>query len=150
MLLTDPDQKLKIYALTTKTEDVEKAIRAAWQQIDPTFNLKVNKVDQPPAPNDIEKVVGITMPQAMQPDHKGVGQLYKGVTYLLLFDLDLVSAQKRTSQLAIIQSGFKITAFAQTDLSKVKPLTINATILTQLDGYIVDALKKFNIPVRQS
>lgn len=147
VLLTDPDNKLKVYALTAQTADLEKAIASAWTQIDPAFTLKVSQVDRPPATQDAEQVVVITY--ATGNDNRivqGVGQLYKGVAYLLLFDLDLAMTQKRSSQLSIIQSGFKITAFTQTDLSNVKPLALNAASLAELDAYIADALQKFGVP----
>lgn len=147
VLLTDPDNKLKVYALTAQTPDLEKAIASAWTQIDPAFALKASQVDHPPATADAEQVVVITY--ATGDDNRivqAVGQLYKGVAYLMLFDLDLATTQKRSSQISIIRSGFKITAFTQTDLSHVKPLALNAASLAALDAYIAEALQKFDVP----
>lgn len=146
-LLTDPDDKIKVYALAVEGEDVATAIQSGWKLVAPDFEFQSQQTLEPPSSPGIEKTVVMTQVTGDQKFvYQGVGQLVNGQVYLLLIDADITAATQRQAQLTIIASGFKITALTETDLSGQQPKTVDETIINQLEDYIPTVLEKLDVP----
>jgi CubicO group peptidase (beta-lactamase class C family) len=147
VLLTDPDEQIKLYILTIKADGVEKALAAAWPVVDPQFNLPSQKVDQLPAPSGIDEMLQIVY-DARSEDRLvvGFGERLKGDVVVVLIDADLGAFQKRASQVSIITSGLTLHAVKKTDLTGVVLRPLSAETLTQLEAYIADTMKRAQVP----
>lgn len=147
VVLTDPDSTILIYALVIEGDDVKEAIADAWVQVAPDFNFVPQQIIEPPSSNGVEKTVVETLVvQDTNRIYQGIGQLVQGKVYVLLVDADLVVASQRGAQLNIIASGFTITTLTKTDLSAVAPKTVDETVITELEAYIVANLEKLKVP----
>ena len=147
VLLTDPDKLIKVYILTLENTDLEAALADAWVRVDPAFDLPIDQVQTPPASGGVESALVTTYDTGAENRIvQAVGQLYEGTAYIMLFDVDLVAVQQRSSQLSIIQSGFKIIGLEETDLSETAPLPITDAMIAELETYVEDKLAQFGIP----
>jgi CubicO group peptidase (beta-lactamase class C family) len=146
-LLTDPDDKIKVYALVIEGEDVETAIQSGWEQIAPDFEFQSQQTFEPPSSPGVEKTVVMTQISDDQTQvYQGVGQLVKGQVYILLIDADITAATQRSAQITIIASGFKFTALTETDLSGQQPAAVDEVIIKELEAYIPGVLEKLEVP----
>jgi CubicO group peptidase (beta-lactamase class C family) len=146
-LLADPDDTIKVYLLTAESEDIAKAIAAAWQLVDPAFDLTVDETLDVPSASGVEKTVVLSYVTGDQNRIvQAQGQLKDGIVYIDLYDVQMAGAQKRGAQLSIISSGFKILAREVTDLSAAQPLAVTPEITGQLETFIDKYMAAFGIP----
>ena len=145
-LLTDPDNSIKAYVLSVPGNDVKKGIATAWAVVDPTFKLKPAQVDQPPAPEGVEKQEIITYDSGdPQRAVTGKGELVAGRIYVVLVDGKADAIQKRVSQVGIVQV-IQISAAKVVDLTNVMPKQVDAQITSQWESYIQNAMQRANVP----
>jgi len=147
VLLTDPDEQIKVYILMVKAEGVEKALAAAWPVVDPQFDLAAQKVDTIPAPSGIDEMLQIVY-DAKSEDQlvAAFGERLKGDVVAVLIDANIDAFQKRASQVSIVTSGLTLHAVKKTDLTGVAPRPLTAESLAQLEAYITDAMKRAQVP----
>ncbi len=147
-VLTDPEGLLTVYALTVDETDLPAAIDAAWRTVDPTFAREPLDLQEIPPPAGGERAavatydVGDVSGRVVQ----GLAQLVDGVAYVLLFDVDLLAAQRRGAQLATIQSGFTVVGVERVDLAGVPPATLTPAMLAELETYIADVMARNRVP----
>ncbi len=147
VLLTDPDELIKVYLMATENTDVAKAIEQAWQQVESEFALEVDQALTIPSGTGIEETIVVTY-KTQDADRivQAEGQLKDGIVYIALYDVQLAGAQKRGAQLSIVSSGFKILAQEKVDLSQAQPLTVTAAITEPLEAFIGKYMAAFGIP----
>ncbi|MBN1286289.1 MAG: beta-lactamase family protein [Anaerolineae bacterium] len=156
-MLSDPEDKMTVWVLAMEGDDVEAVIADAWLVVDPGFDLPyrddedaVQDIDPALVNPKLEKILAVTYQFDEEADnpviHQGMGMLYEGVTYLLLFKVEVVAAQQRAAQLSIIQTGFDIKAMEKVDLTGVEPLPVDDAIVAELEAYIVARMPDFDIP----
>ena len=145
-LLTDPDNAIKAYVLSVPGNDVEKGIADAWAVVDPSFKLQPVQVDQPPAPEGVEKQVNITYDSGdPQRAVTGNGELVAGRIYAVLVDGKADAIEKRVSQVGIVKT-IQISAAKVVDLTNVMPKSVDAQITSQWEAYIRDAMEQASVP----
>ena len=146
-LLSDPDGTIKVYLLTAEGEDIAQALTAAWQLVDPAFDLEIDETIDVPSASGIEKTVILSYKTGDQNRLvQAQGQIKDGIVYIDLYDVQMEGAQKRGAQLGIISSGFKVLAREVTDLSQAQPLAVTAAITEPLEAFIDQYMAAFGIP----
>lgn len=147
LLLTDPENLIKVYILVSDETDPAIAIAEAWQQVDPTFAFEIDQSVTPPSAPGIEKTV-VNSYKTGDPNRllQGMAQLKNGVNYINLYDVQAAGVQKRAAQLSIVTSGFQVLGNEQADLSNARPLTVTAEITGQLETFIDKYMQAFQIP----
>jgi len=145
--LASPNDGILIYLLTVPTADVESALTQGWQQVDPTFARAVEeRIDAPPQGGlDALSITTYEFDRENARFYQVVARLYGDTYYLLLIDGEITAIQQRQAQIAIIDSGFTITALVETDLTGVKPLPVSA-VLPEFERFIDESLAQFGIP----
>lgn len=147
VMLVDPEESIAVYMLTSANADLEAAIADAWERVDPAFDLAIDETLDLPSAAGIEKTVAVNYSTGVPTRLvQGVAQLKDGVAYVNLFDAQLAGVQKRSAQLGIISSGFKILAQEEIDLSQTSPLTVTAAITEPLETFIDKYRAAFGIP----
>ncbi len=148
VLLSDPENKLKVYLLAIESADgdLQAVIDKAWAKVNPGFDLKAVDTMEPPTSAGLEKNLVITYDTPNENITQALASLFQGVAYVLLFEGDLVTLQKRAAQVGIIQSGLDILAMEDVDLSERAPLPVDETITTELETFINAWMPKFKIP----
>jgi hypothetical protein len=147
VLLTDPDERIKVYALAIENDDPAAAMADAWQRVDPSFALEPEETQDLPPSGGVEKLVATSYDDGNQERFlAGLAQVYQGTSYGLLLDGPLADIQRRNSQVAIIQSGFDILALEEVDLSTAQPLPVTPEITAQLEEYINNVMAAYKIP----
>jgi CubicO group peptidase (beta-lactamase class C family) len=146
-ILTSPDGGITVYVMTVESDDIEKAVSAAWAIVDPTFDLEVDEVIEEPVTNGADGAYTITY----DIDYEETiilagGWLYEGIAYVEIFRADLIAFQQRVSQLQIISTGFDIKALEKDNLTGVEPRPLDDDIIAELEAYIEDTLARFEIP----
>ncbi len=128
--LQAPDGEVTVHIFTVPNEDQQAAIADSWQAAQPGFDMPIDETVTPPAPEGIEKVV-VNSYETGDDNRivQAAAQLYDGVNYVQLFELSLDAAQRRTSQITIIDSGFKILADQKTDLTGKQPAELTPEII---------------------
>jgi hypothetical protein len=143
--LSDPGGDIQVPVLTLEGGDPEEAIAQAWRQVDADFALEPSDVQRPPSEPGVEETV-ITTYEADDRVYQGIGQLYSGTVYVLLFDGELAAVQRRAAQLNIIATGFEIAGIEQAELTGVTPKPVNQEVIAELETFIEGALPEFGIP----
>ena len=146
--LSSPDDEVIVYVLAVEADDLEAGIDQAWHLVDAEFALEPDEVIDEPNVTGAERTVTITYDD---PDDEEAlilagGWLYEGMAYVELFVTDIEGYQKRTSQLQIINSGFKIAALEETDLSGVEPQPLSEDLLADLEAYLIEKMDELEVP----
>jgi len=147
--LTDPDAALAVHIVVAPAdEDLADTIANAWLTVDPAFAGVIDQTAEVPSAAGIDQTV--TVAYEVDPDtlfvYQAIAQRLGDTAYLLLFSGNLDVAQRRSSQLGIIQTGFIITALEQIDLSTTQPAVIDDAITQQLADYTQRTLERAGIP----
>ena len=146
-ILTSPDELLTVYVMAVEAESVEEGVQAAWEVVDPDFNLEPDEVIELPAQNGADVAVNIIYDTGSEDEMiMAGGWTYEGIAYVEIIVTDLVTLQKRISQLQIIDTGYTITALAPTDLSKVESIPLSDELLAELETYIIDSMELLDVP----
>jgi CubicO group peptidase (beta-lactamase class C family) len=150
-LLTSPEAKIKVYVLAVEGADIEAAIAAAWQKVEPGFDLPQDQVVDSPPTRGVEKTVSIVYDTGQPPSEIVIagGDLYQGTIYLMLVRGELVAFQQRQAQVTIIGSGYDIAALEKVDLSAAQALKLTPEMLADLEAYIQEAMRRFEIPAAE-
>jgi CubicO group peptidase (beta-lactamase class C family) len=145
--LASPDDGILIYLLTVQADDAASAAVQGWQAIDPAFDREVTEQTDAPAQGGLDGLSLITYEydEANERFYQAVARLYDGTYYLLLIDGDITAIQQRQAQISIIDSGFTISALAETDLTGVEPRPVR-DVLPALEAFIEEGLTQFGIP----
>lgn len=148
--LVGPEDGLFVHILVLEGEDPEAAVDEAWTIVDPAFTAEKSETMDIPtsAAGGIDEFVlvnyerGEDDPTIVQAE----GRLYQGKVYVLLFVLDLEAYQRRTAQIQTIDTGFKITALEEVELSGVEPLTLSDELIAGLEAYITEQMAALETP----
>ncbi len=145
--LYSPGELITVSLLVIETGDPEKALAEAWAIVDPNFDKAVDETTEIPAP-PLEQFNFYTY--KMDPGEEFLVQaqvrVYEGQAYVGIIDADLAEAGRREAQLQIIDSGFKITAVEETNLSAVEPLPLTDDFIAEFEAYIETALDTYETP----
>lgn len=149
-LLASPDNKIEVYLLTVEGSSTTEAIAAGWAQVIADFALEAidtQSFTDPAVTAGAEEVTVITYnnPDDPQVIFQGLGILYEGRVYLLLFKADLTAAQQRSAQVNIINTGYTITALEKDDLSDAEPLPLTDELIAELEAYILEKMDQLDV-----
>lgn len=144
--LSDPDQLIAAYALVVETADPKAALTEAWKRIDPSFTREPTAIQEPPPTNGAEQVVIASYDGDPERVVTGQASLYQGITYVLLVDGEPAALEKRSAQVAIIQSGYTISAIPTVDLRGVTPARVDEAITTELAAFTERMRVQFKVP----
>ena len=110
--------------------------------------LPVEERVAPPVSPELDDMLGFSYKTADPSSRmvQGLGMRKGDAVHVQLYDFLIEGLQKRTAQLNIISSGYKITAVEETDLSGVQPLPVDDAILAELEPFITSYLEKLEIP----
>lgn len=147
VLFTDPEQAIELYVVVIADDDLAQATAAAWQVIDPAFDVAIDETVSPPAGNGIEQILVTNYDTGdLNRVVQAVAQRKAGNAYIILLRGDLAAFQRRNAQVTILGSGFKLLGEEETDLSSVEPLPVDATLLTTLESFITEMMARFQVP----
>ncbi len=148
VLLMDPEESIKMYLVVLPGTDLEQATTDGWALVDPTFDLAIDETVEPPtAGSGVDQI--LVTNYDVNDDSRGVqavAQAKDGDTYLILIDGEVAGLQRRSAQVTIVGSGFKILAVEETDLSEAERLPVDAEIIASLEEFITTYLEAFGIP----
>lgn len=152
--LVSPEDEVITYLTTAATDDPYKAIEGAWALANPDFDQSydednVNDTTDPALVGDVERAVVITYLDGTGDDGvivQGIAQVYEGTSYVLLVETTLEAAQRRQSQFLVLNTGWKILAIDETDLSSAEALPIDETIIAELESYIEGLMEQVGTP----
>jgi CubicO group peptidase (beta-lactamase class C family) len=146
-VLTSADGQISVYVLALEGDDPEAAIAAAWDLVEPGFDLAVAQVQTPPATGGVEQQAMIAYNTGDESEIVlAFSQQHAGIVYVTLLDAPLAALQQRGAQFNIIQTGFTITALERVDLAGVAPLPFSDDVRTEFEAYIIEAMARFNVP----
>lgn len=149
-LLASPDNEIEVYLLTVEGSSTTEAIAAGWTQVIADFALEAidtQSFTDPAVTAGAEEVTVITYnnPDDPQVIFQGLGILYEGRVYLLLFKADLTAAQQRSAQVNIINTGYTITALEKDDLSDAESLPLTDELIAELEAYILEKMDQLDV-----
>ena len=154
-LLSSPNDEVIVFALIKAGDDLEVLLNEAMAERLPDVALEYdedavqNFDDAAIIGPDLERVMLITYLDGTGDDGaivQALGQVYDGLTYILLFDTTLEAAQRRGAQINIINTGFEISSLEQDDLSEATPLPVDDAIIAELEAFIDEWMVKLEVP----
>ncbi len=146
VLLTDPDKAISLYFMTVEADaGAEESIAAAWTRVNPDFPLESKDVLRPPAEPGVDEHVIVSYDITEGRVYEGQARLHQGRYYILLLDSDLAAFQRRTAQVQIAASGFKITAIEETDITRDAMRPVDE-VLPELETFIQESLERTGVP----
>lgn len=148
VVLQSPEATIKLYFLVQPlTGSAEEMIAAAWTQVKPDFAAKVSGTLEPPSQPPVESTLVVNYELGSDNMvYQAVAQTVGDEAYLLLIEGTLVDVQRRSAQIGIIASGYKITGTESTDLSTAEPGVVDAELTDSLAAYINQLMPEFKIP----
>ena len=143
--LVSPEGDIRVHLLTLSETNLGAAVKQGWTKVEPNFALEPGDPQEPPSEPGVERTLVLNYEDG---DHiaQAFAQLYDGNAYILLFDGDLAAVQRRSAQVNIIASGFEISGLGDADLTGTEPLTVDESVIGELEAYVTDALERFGIP----
>ncbi|MBX2997903.1 MAG: serine hydrolase [Caldilineaceae bacterium] len=147
-ILASPDDGILVYVLTVPAESALAGIEAAWEIIDPDFDLEPQQTQQaPPSRPGLEETF-VVVYRTGDPDRLVIAgaDLLEGVAYVQIVDAELAAFQQRMSQIQIIGTGWVFTQLDQEDLTGVEPLPLSEELLAELEAYIVEKMEQMEVP----
>lgn len=151
VIFGDPDGDISVSAVVVEGTDAEQGIVDAWAIVDPSFDpdAQVGEIEQeiPSAPG-VETTLVITydLGQVSGNVLQVAAQVLDGRVYVLIFEGTLDAVTRRTSQVQIVASGFRITAVAETDLTGISPKAFRGDLVTRFEAYVEDLLARTDVP----
>lgn len=146
--LVSPNDGIRVYVLTVPAQSALDGIDAAWEIVDPEFDLEAQQTQQaPPSRPGLEETF-VVVYDTNDPDRLVLAgaDLLEGVAYVQIIDAELAAFQQRLSQVQIIGTGWTFTALTEEDLTGVEPLPLSEELLAELETYIVEKMEQMEIP----
>jgi CubicO group peptidase (beta-lactamase class C family) len=147
-LLLSPGEGIRVYVLTVPAESALEGIDAAWDLVDPEFDLEQQQVQEaPPSRPGLEETFAVVY--RTDDDNRIViagADLLEGIAYVQIVDADMVAFQQRISQVQIIGTGWDFTALDDEDLTGVEPLMLTVEMLADLEAYIIEKMEQLDVP----
>ena len=147
--ITSPEETINAYFLTSDTEDLQVAIEDAWNTVDPDFDLPVAQIiDDPQVAEQLEvdDAVVINYDGGQTRFAQGAALRFQDTTYVQLYDGELSAIQRRSAQVNVIASGYRLTAQEQDDLSNVEPQPVTDEMIGEIESFVSEAIDLANIP----
>jgi CubicO group peptidase (beta-lactamase class C family) len=146
--LLSPGDGIKVYVLTVPAEGALAGIDAAWEIVDPEFDLEAQQTQQaPPSRPGLEETFGVVY-RTDDPNRLVMAgaDLLEGVAYVQIVDAQLADFQQRLSQIQIIGTGWTFMMLDEEDLTGVEPLPLSEELLAELETYIVEKMEQMEVP----
>jgi CubicO group peptidase (beta-lactamase class C family) len=144
--LIDPEGAIRAHIVVTDAEDAGAGIAAAWQTVGPDFALDALDTSTVPSAPGVDESVAVTYDTGRERVVLAYGQRLGGTVYVVLLDGETAAVVRRQSQIAIIQTGFKIAGLAEVDLSTVSPAKFSRETAAELEAYINAIMPRHAIP----
>ena len=113
-VLTSQEDDITIYLLAVEGKEIAEASKVAWARVKPDFDLEPAVQPRPCAgcaASDAEQFAFVHYDTGGEQRFiLGIGWLYEGVVYLLLWDADPDAIEENTTQLNLLVTRFTITA----------------------------------------
>ncbi|MBX3072194.1 MAG: beta-lactamase family protein [Thermomicrobiales bacterium] len=139
VLLADPDGDITFAMLVTEAADARAGIAAAWDIVEPEFDLEpLPGSDQDlPAQGEIDEIVVLTydIGQSTGQVVQAIGQRVGDQNYVMIIGGSLDAAARRNSQIQLIAAGFVFGDEETTDYSQAEA--------APFEGELVDAFSTF-------
>jgi CubicO group peptidase (beta-lactamase class C family) len=149
IVLEDPDHGLKATLIETPEPDALKAIDAAWQRVEPGFNLKLAQDPETPPPvRGWEAITntGYETKDADQRDAFAIGRRYSGRTYVAVVDGARAAMARRAAQLNTALWTFKPEGMHEESFRGKAGRPIDPARAKELDAFLEDARVKYDVP----
>lgn len=147
--IVSPEETIQAYFLTNNTEDLQAAIEDAWNTVKPDFDLPVAQINDDPQiaeQLEVDNAVVINYDGGQTRFAQGAALRFQGTTYVQLYDGELSAIQRRSAQVNIIASGYRLTAQEQEDLSGVEPQPVTDEMIAEIEAFVSEAIDLANIP----
>jgi CubicO group peptidase (beta-lactamase class C family) len=145
--LTGPEGNIRVDLMTVPTDDPQAAIVTAWEQIDPDFALEIQQTVEPPATAGYERIVAnVYNTGGNDRIVQAAAMLYNGMSYVMVYDLTLEAAQRRSAQLSIIDSGFRVLGMEQETISAEEMGALTPELIAEWEAFIEQAMATFDVP----
>lgn len=142
-----PGEQIAVHLLALPGDDAAAALAEAWQLVAPGFDFEIDQTISPPSGEGIESTLVHTYDTGDQTHIiQAAAQTVNGIQFVSLFDLGLQEVQRRSAQISIIDSGFRILGVDRTNLSGVQPGPLTDEIVAEWEAFIADAMEKFEVP----
>ncbi len=145
--LYSPDELLTVSIVVVDETDPDAALAAAWDVVDPAFERETTDIIQIPD-SSLDNYMFYSY--KVEEDEEFIYQVEVRIlgeqAFVLIFRADLNEAQRRQAQLNIVDTGFRIAAAEEVDLSGVDPLPLDDALIAELEAYIGELLDEYGTP----
>ncbi|MDA3863419.1 MAG: serine hydrolase [Deltaproteobacteria bacterium] len=147
IFVQEPDKELGIYLLKISSDSPKKAISAAWQMVNPKFNLEIEKKISPPPSGEWDKVTQINY-ETKVADRKIVFALARGknkVYYINLVQGKKAAFSRRGAQMSTVVSSLKVPGIKKESFKGKKAAELDDKKLKILRDHIEMVRKKLGV-----
>ncbi|MBN2472031.1 MAG: beta-lactamase family protein [Anaerolineae bacterium] len=142
-----PDELITASIVVVEETDPDAALAAAWEVIDPDFERETTDIIQiPDATLDNYMFYSYKVEDDEEFIYQAEVRVLGEQAFVLIYYADLDEAQQRQAQINIVDTGFKITAAEEVDLSGVEALPLDEALIAELEAYIVQMLADYGTP----
>jgi CubicO group peptidase (beta-lactamase class C family) len=146
--LASPDGGIEVRVLVLENDDAAAAVAEAWRRLDPGSVPTVDDVVSIPtsAMNTagVDEFVLVNYEREDDdPIVQAEGRRLGDTVFVLLFEAELESVQRRAAQLQIVDSGFTITALEQDVETGTQALPLDAERIAELERFVAEQMETF-------
>lgn len=146
--LESPEGGIEVRILVLENDDAAAAVEEAWSRLEPGSEPTVEDVLSIPtsAMNTagVDEFVLVNYAREVdEPIVQAEGRRLGGTVFVLLFEAELESVQRRAAQLQIVDSGFEIAALEQLDDSGAGLVALDGERIAELERFIAESMDTF-------
>ncbi len=140
-----PEGGILVHVVVAETGAAEEAVAQAWADV-ADFDLEPYETLEPPSDTGVDRTLVMNYdagdPQQVR---QAVAQVVGEQTYMLLVEAELSELQRRSAQLQVVASSFRIASVEDDDLSGLEPGAV-ADVQTELERFVHVAMETLGIP----
>lgn len=108
VVLSDPDDAIRIALAVVDEDDLEAAIEEAWSRAEPRFDQPVAERIEPSPDPGVDEMLVIRYESEPGLVWQAIARLHEGTAHVVVIAAELEVAQQRDAQIDVILSGYRI------------------------------------------
>ncbi len=149
LTVAGPELDLKVTFLGRPLADsIESLVRAAWREIEPSFDVPVRQQVEMPTPDGWDNTVQIVYNTPASEDRLAVAlvRTLGNRAYINLIDGTKAAFSRRMAHIAEITNGWKPTGLREPSLAGITPKTFGENERREMNDFIASAMQQLRIP----
>ena len=146
--LASPEGGIEVRIVVLRNDDAAAAVAEAWRRLEPGAEPTVEDVVSiPTSAMNTAGVDDFVLVNYVREDDEPIvqaeGRRLGDTVFVLLFEAELASVQRRAAQLQIVDTGFTISALGQDVETGAEAMPLDAERIAELERFVTEQMETF-------